>query len=177
MRFHAFDLLLYFHLRFHALWALRDVHAFWPLRDFLVIFCSFLLRNFLMTFPYDILCVLQYNFRMRFPFEILCFLLYSFLVRCPYLMSCFFRPLWGFRIRFVHLGPLCDVMRFPYEMSCFWIVMRFSYDFFAFCWILFWWGVICFFDRYEISSWDAMLFVAYFVLIYVSPKSPPWNAS
>jgi hypothetical protein len=22
-----------------------------------------------------------------------------------------------------------------------------------------------------------MLFVAYFVLIYVSPKSPPWNAS
>ncbi len=66
-------------------------------------------------------------------------------------------------MRYYAFWPLWDIMRFPYEISCFWVVMRFPYDF---CFVL----LDNFLMRFH-------LFVEDFVLICVSPKSPPWNAS
>jgi hypothetical protein len=66
--------------------------------------------------------------------------------------------------------PLSDFMVFPYEISCFWVVMRFRYEFVVFCSIIVWWDETKF-CRCEISIWDFMLFVAYFVVIWNASKS------
>ncbi len=112
-------------------------NAFWALRDFIIFcyemswfrddhemsfvrFCCCLLHNFLMRFLDDILRLGQCHFRTRFCFEILYVLCSTVLL---YDFLSWFRL---FDLK-VSVWDLCFliVMRFPYEATSFWVVMRF----------------------------------------------------
>jgi hypothetical protein len=149
--------------------------------DFLMSFHAFFFTLFEISLWEFVLfsCIMILWDCMRFAVQLLCeisfwnFVLSAAQFSCK--MSLFdftpFWPLWGFRLRFMEMS-----WDFLVRFHAFGSLCDFLLNFVAFFRIFVWWD-FTFIRRYEISLWDFMLFVAYFVLIYVSPKSPPWNAS